>query len=129
METVFCIAVWCLLMSACGTTTTRPSLGAFTGDEHELAYLHYVRMVSPTSLQTDESIHTALSVYRDSKIRQQALFRRFSREYPRATPQEMTALIREALPRDRNPDLPNLPPPVFLCSSVSTGKTESLSCN
>jgi hypothetical protein len=129
MDRICCVALACLLLTACGTTSSRLSLGFFTGDEHEVAYLQYVRLLSPTSLQTEESVHKALSLYRDTKVRQQALFRQFSRQYPQATPEEMTTLVREALLREPNPDLPSFPPPAFLCSSVNMGKTESLSCN
>ncbi len=118
-----------LLLGACTNPTVRPALGAFTGDEREMAYLDQVRRRDPSALQTPESVHNALSFYRDMKFQQQALFLRFHRQYPQATPQEMATLVQDALPRETRPDLPNIPPPAFQCFSVNAGKNQSLSCN
>jgi hypothetical protein len=123
------IAIGGILLGACSRPAVRPALGMFTGDEREVAYLDHVQRMDPTVLQTSESIHNALSFYRDTKFRQQALFLRFNRQYPQATPQEMATLVQDALTRETRSDLPNIPPPRFQCLSVSTGKTQSLSCN
>ena len=122
------VALWGLLLGACTSPPVRPALGAFTGDEREVAYLDQVQRIDPTVLRTSESIHHALSYYRDMKFQQRALFLRFSRQYPQATPQEMAALVQEALPHETRSD-PNIPLPLFQCLSVSTGKHQSLSCD
>ncbi len=123
------MAVGALHFGACTSPPVRPALGAFTGDERELSYLDRVRRVYPTALQTPESVHTALSFYRDMKFQQQALFVRFQRQYPQATPQEMARLVQDALPRQTHADLPNIPPPPFQCFNVNAGKIQSISCN
>ena len=122
------VALWGLLLGACSSPPVRPALGAFTGDEREVAYLDQVQRIDPTVLRTSESIHQALSYYRDVKFKQHALFLRFSRQYPQATPQEMATLVQESLPRETRSD-PNIPLPLFQCLSVRTGKNESLSCD
>ena len=125
---VLCISIGSLLAAAC-SAPARLVLGAFTGDERELAYLEQVRALSPTSLQDAESVHMALSVYRDLKLRQQSLFLQLHRQHPDATPREMTMLVRDALAREHRADLLAMPPPSFHCSTVTRGKIESLSCN
>lgn len=125
----FRIALGGILLGACSSPPVRPALGTFTGDEREVAYLDQVQRIDPTVLRTSESIHHALSFYRDMKFQQHALFLRFSRQYPQATPQEMATLVQDALPRETRSDLPNIPPPLFQCVSVSTGKVQSLSCD
>ncbi len=121
--------IWGLSLAACTHPPTRPALGAFTGDEREMTYLDQVRRRDPSALQTPESVHNALSFYRDMKFQQQALFLRFNRQYPQATPQEMATLVQDALPRQTRADLPNISPPAFQCLSVNAGKSQSLSCN
>ena len=122
------IIIWGLSPAACTNPPTRPVLGAFTGDEREVTYLDQVRRRDPSALQTPESVHNALSFYRDMKFQQHALFLRFHRQYPQATPQEMATLVQDALPREMRSDLPNIPPPAFQCFSVNAGKNQSLSC-
>lgn len=126
---VLYVGMWSLLLTGCSSAPSRPILGTFTGDEQELAYLEQVRALSPTSLQRPESVHTALLFYRDSKLRQQSLFLQLHRQHPDATPREMTMLVRDALARENRADLVAMPPPSFHCSTVTKGKTESLSCN
>jgi hypothetical protein len=104
-------------------------LGAFTGDEREVTYLDQVRRRDPSAIQTPESVHHALSFYRDMKFQQHALFLRFQRQYPQATPEEMATLVQDALTREKRSDLPNIPPPAFQCFSVNAGKSQSLACN
>jgi hypothetical protein len=118
-----------LHLGACSNAPVRPALGAFTGDEREITYLDQVRRRAPSALQTSESVHNALSFYRDMKFQQHALFLRFQRQYPQATPQEMATLVQDALPRETRPDLPNIPTPPFQCTSVNAGKNQSLLCN
>ena len=126
---VLVIMIWGLQLAGCTNPPTRPVLGAFTGDEREITYLDQVRRRDSSALQTPESVHNALSFYRDMKFQQRALFLRFHRQYPEATPQEMATLVQDALPRETRSDLPNIPPPAFQCFSVNAGKTQSLSCN
>lgn len=126
---VFGLVILILQLGACTNSPVRPVLGAFTGDEREMTYLDQVRRRDPSALQTSESVHNALSFYRDMKFQQHALFLRFHRQYPQATPQEMATLVQDALPRETRPDLPNIPPPAFQCLSVKAGKNPSLSCN
>ena len=126
---VLVIMIWGLPLAGCTNPPTRPVLGAFTGDEREITYLDQVRRRDSSALQTPESVHNALSFYRDMKFQQRALFLRFHRQYPEATPQEMATLVQDALPRETRSDLPNIPPPAFQCFSVNAGKTQSLSCN
>lgn len=128
-QCVLYIAMWSLLLTGCSSAPSRPVLGTFTGDERELAYLEQVRALSPTSLQSPESVHTALFFYRDIKLRQQSLFLQLHRQHPDATPREMTMLVRDALARENRADLLAMPPPSFHCSTVTRGKIESLSCN
>ena len=129
MAWVLGLVIWSSLVGACTNPPVRPVLGAFTGDEREMTYLDQVRRRDPSTLQTSESVHNALSFYRDVKFQQHALFLRFHRQYPQATPQEMATLVQDALPRETRPDLPNIQPPAFQCFSVNAGKNQSLSCN
>ena len=116
------IVIWGLPLGACTNPPTRPVLGAFTGDEREMTYLDQVRRRDPSAFQTPESVHNALSFYRDMKFQQHALFLRFHRQYPQVTPQEMATLVQDALPREMRSDLPNIPQPAFQCFSVNAGK-------
>ena len=126
---LLCVSLCCLLIAACTSAPARPVLGAFTGDERELAYLEQVRALSPASLRDPESVHLALSVYRDIKGRQQSLFVQLYRQYPDATPREMSMLVRHALDSEKRADLVAMPVPSFQCSTVTRGKREVLSCN
>ena len=123
------VALLSLLLSACSSTPSRPTLGTFTSDEREVAYLQKIHAISPTTLETPEAVYTALSLYRGTKFRQQALFRQFYQQYPQATPQEMTLLVRDAVARESGADRSTMPPPEFQCSSMTAGKLQVLSCN
>lgn len=100
MAWVLGLVIWGLSLASCTHAPTRPVLGAFTGDEREMTYLDQVRRRDPSTLQTPEAVHNALSFYRDMKFQQQALLLPFHRHHPQATPQEMATLVQDAAPRD-----------------------------